>query len=170
MNLILCGLPYSGKTSVATKIAQARELPLIDTDRKLEALYYERTAESVSCREIYRRVGEKAFRELESEVIMSLKGTESSVIAIGGGTLINPANVRLLKSIGTLIYLQAHIDTLLERILASEVPAYLRGDDPRQMFQKLVEERLSTIEGAADVTIDTDTLTIDDITQEILTY
>lgn len=170
MNLILCGLPFSGKTSVATKIAQTTKKPLVDTDRKLEALYYERTGESVSCREIYRRIGEKAFRELESEVVFGLKGIENSVIAIGGGTLIDPVNVRLLKSIGTLIYLQANIDTLLERILSSEVPAYLRGDDPRQMFQKLVDERLSAIEGAADITIDTDTLTVDDITQEILTY
>ena len=59
MNLILCGLPASGKTSVGKRVAEKMGRPFIDTDHLIEA------AHQATCRELFLLSGEEAFREME---------------------------------------------------------------------------------------------------------
>ena len=94
MNLILCGLPMSGKTTVGKLLAQHLKWDFIDTDRCLEKAYEQQSGEFLSCREIYKKLGEGPFRVLEQERLAALAVNGSSVIALGGGCLKEPQNRR----------------------------------------------------------------------------
>ncbi|MGL4348359.1 MAG: shikimate kinase [Chlamydiales bacterium] len=88
MNIILFGLPRSGKTTIGQKLAVNLSLSFIDTDRIIEKLYQKRFKSPYSCREIYQKFGEKKFRILESEAIFSLQNQSNTVIALGGGLFV----------------------------------------------------------------------------------
>lgn len=109
MNLILCGLKGSGKSTVGKLLAAKLQLYFIDTDALIES------ACGLSCRTLYKQRGEAFFRFAEAEQIASLKGTTNSVIALGGGSLQNAQTRLLVQQLGTLIYLACAQDTLDQR-------------------------------------------------------
>lgn len=97
MNITLCGLPMSGKSTIGMLIAEKLNRKFIDTDRLIENTYNLTKNKKYTCRQIYFLEGEKVFRRLEDHQISSLKNTKNSIIAIGGGSLLNPDNIRILK-------------------------------------------------------------------------
>jgi shikimate kinase len=152
-SIILCGPPYTGKTTLGQQAAAKLRWTFIDTDRLLEKYY----GVEITCREIYRMEGEEQFRRLESQAIATLKGSHKCVIALGGGTFNLPENARFLKTLGSLYYLKTPFDILLKRLLAAPLPSYLENEiDPVQAFRRLVEARSKVYEMHADKVIDTD--------------
>ena len=117
-NLILFGFKGSGKTYFGKLLAQTAETLFFDTDQLIEK------EQRTPVRELYRRLGEKTFRELESKIVRDLSEMKNSVIAVGGGTVLSPENVRLLEQLGQMIYLDAPTETLKKRIGR---PAFLKG-------------------------------------------
>lgn len=160
MNIILCGLPMSGKTTVGALLAEKLKRKFIDTDRLIE--------DGRSCREIYREVGEENFRKLESEQIRKLIICKNCVIALGGGSLIAEENRNLLHKIGTIIYLKASTDTLWGRISQYETPSYLAGSDPKKKFQEMTKNRILIYEQSATYCIDIENLSPNEAADAIL--
>ena len=113
----------------------------VDTDALMEG----RQGDSV--KGIFEKEGERGFRQLEQEVIFSLKGVEGHVIALGGGSLVDPKNCEFLQSLGLVVYLKANPLVLLER----GVPCFVKGEGD---FQKLVRERIAGYEEVADLIVD----------------
>jgi len=150
MNLILCGLPRSGKSRVGELLAKELDRPFIDSDSLIETAYMQATGEQLACAEIYRMEGERAFRYLEKKVILSLKGAEESIIAVGGGALADRENRDLLKALGKLLYLKVDTGAVLERILEEKIPAFCQSEE---QFRKLAESRIPQYEEAADFAI-----------------
>lgn len=155
MNIILCGLPLSGKTTVGKRLAEKIKWPFIDTDVLIEQAYGEKTEHLFTCRKIYRNEGEQPFRELERQQIATLKDTVSTVIAVGGGSLNEQENTKILRSIGQLVYLKVAVDVLWERMKKRGIPAYLNSNYPQKSFYELADTRVHQYEKAADFTIDT---------------
>ncbi len=150
----------SGKTTIGKRVAEKLGWNFIDTDRLIEQV------RGSPCRAIFLAEGEKAFRELEKEQIASLQGVSKSVIAVGGGSLNDPDNVRNLQANGKLVYLQAPLNRLLERM--QEIPAYLDRRDPEKSFAELAKRRLPLYEKAAHAIIDTGCLSESEVVAAIL--
>ena len=84
MNTILCGLPGTGKSTVAQILAKHLNCPVYETDKALEARYEEDSGEKATCREIQIKFGEGYYRQLEQRVLLDFSG-EKWVIDTGGG-------------------------------------------------------------------------------------
>lgn len=168
MNTILCGMPMCGKTTIGKMLAKELGCLFTDTDRLIENAYIANTGKELTCRQIYQIEGESFFRNLEKKELNSLKFLENSIISIGGGCLSDSSNAALLKSIGSLIYLKTPIEILWERVQWKGIPAYLEQNDPKKAFEKIANNRASIYEAIADVIIETENLSKEEIASAIL--
>lgn len=143
MNLILCGLPRSGKSTIAKMLAEQLHLQWIDTDKLIEMLHG-------SVADLYLKKGESAFRLIEEQVIQSLDGVEGAVISVGGGALMSAKNRSILKNLGSVIYIKTPLELIQQR-LDSE------GAKPRFLekisLQELAQKRCPDYEDTADLVI-----------------
>ena len=142
-NIVLIGMPTSGKSSIGALLARKTGRKLFDTD--------EITAkrEGKSVQEIFAFGGETEFRKAENKTIFDLAGQTGCIIATGGGTILNAENVRLLKKNGKLFFL----DRPLALLSASDDrPLSTRRAELEQMYEK----RLPLYLAAADERIQND--------------
>lgn len=143
-NIVLTGMPGSGKTTVGTLLAKALDRPYWDTD----ALITGKTGQTPA--QIIQAQGERAFRDVETEVIREVSARTGSVIATGGGAILRDENVELLRMNGKLCFLDRPVQQLLptdDRPLSSTKEAIL------QRYQERYPIYLST----ADTVIDNST-------------
>lgn len=167
MNLILFGFKSCGKTTLGKIIATRLNRPFLDTDRLVEHLYYTRTGEEMNFRNIFKTVGEDGFRALETDVLQQLKRAKNAIIALGGGLILNPKNAASLAKMGQLVYLKLSKQTLKNRILGRDIPAYLDPLDPEGSFERMYIERQATYETIPAVSIDLETKTQDQVVLQI---
>jgi shikimate dehydrogenase len=153
-NIVLIGMPGSGKSTVGKQLADAMGRPFLDTD----ALIVERTGKAIS--DIFAEVGEAGFREIESEVVKDTANNSTGcVIATGGGAILRDDNVRALARGGRIYFLDRPLEALLpteDRPLASTADAirrryaeryerYCATADVRVENGRAVEEAVSMI-------------------------
>lgn len=167
-NIILCGLQKSGKSTIGKALSVELNRPFFDTDRLVEQAYAEKTGCTLTCREIFIKEGQVAFRTLEKQQIASLVSVKQSVIALGGGSLIDPDSAVLLQTMGTLVYLKTPSPVIWNRIRAADLPAHLDVVDPEKSFKAMVEQRLPLYETYATHTVDTNGCTVDQLKVAIL--
>ena len=141
MNLVLCGPPFSGKSTVSQLVAEHLDWELLDTDLLIEKKV------GLSCRDLYLEMGEEVFRATEREVLDTLTHVQHKVIALGGGV----TDVDLVKKLGLVFYLQLPVEVLWDRMmLVPEKPAYLSETDPFKEFSERISSRLSLYEAMAE--------------------
>ena len=99
-NIVLIGMPGSGKTTLGLELSRIMKRKFYDTD----SLIFEREEKSPS--EIINEMGEEYFRNLESKVCAELSSVSNGIIATGGGAVLREENVRLLKHVPMLITMQ----------------------------------------------------------------
>ncbi len=167
MRIVLMGYRGSGKTSVGGKLAERLGLPFFDTD----ALIAERSGRTV--REIVAEGGWKAFRNLENRVIAELPKVPG-IVALGGGAVLDGANVEVLKVEGFFVWLTAGSDVLLERLGADgrteEQRPPLAGGGLREEAERVLRERAPVYRRVADLAIDTSGRTADEVAEMIAAY
>lgn len=135
----LAGFMGCGKTTVGQLLARQMGWHFAD----LDALIEERAGLAISA--IFERLGEPAFRELETKVLERTLGEavareRSTVIALGGGTVAQPQNMALLRNTGgVLVWLHCPIEELLARCATIQNRPLFRDE---QSFRKLYEQRL----------------------------
>jgi shikimate kinase len=113
-HLFLIGYRGSGKSSVGRALSTVMDRPFVDTDASVE----DRVGKSIA--EIFLHDGETVFRDLESEAIASLKVKLPSVVSLGGGAILRPANRQRLRELGRSVWLRASATCLADRIAADE--------------------------------------------------
>ncbi len=153
MNIILIGMPASGKTTVGKALAEKLSKSFVDTD----ALIVEAAGKPIP--EIFAQSGEKAFREMESNVIFEISKANKKIIATGGGAVLNKKNIDNLKGNGRVYFINRPLDMLIttnDRPLSSN-----RAD-----LEKRYNERYSLYTEYADVIID-GSGTIEEVAQRI---
>ncbi|MGN1085261.1 MAG: shikimate kinase [Lachnospiraceae bacterium] len=161
-NIVLIGFMGCGKSTVGKKLANALQYRFLDTD----ALIEETCQKEIS--RIFAEDGEAAFRQAETDTLRGLKKeAEHCVIATGGGMPMREENARYLREIGTVIFLEAEIETILERLQDDTQRPLAAGEDREQRLKKLYAERLPVYRAAADVCIDTEGKSFYGIIQEI---
>ncbi|MCR4727102.1 MAG: shikimate dehydrogenase [Lachnospiraceae bacterium] len=98
-NLILTGMPGSGKSTVGKLIAERFSLDFIDTDEEIVR------REGREIKDIFETDGEAYFRNAESDVILSLSKEKNKLISTGGGAVLRSCNVENLRKNGTVVFL-----------------------------------------------------------------
>lgn len=106
LNLVLIGMPGSGKSCVGRALAGSMDRPFIDCDREIER----RAGRSIP--QIFADSGEAAFRALEAQVIAEVGREKGAVIATGGGAILREDNVRNLRQNGVVLLLKRDLDAL----------------------------------------------------------
>lgn len=105
-NLVLAGMPGSGKTTVGKALAALSGNPFIDLDAEIV-----RRA-GVPIPEIFARQGEEIFRSLESQVLAEVCGKSGQVIATGGGAILRPENRTAMRRTGRVYHLHRDVRQL----------------------------------------------------------
>jgi len=141
MNLILFGFKGCGKTHFGKLLAIKMHRPFIDIDDLISELHAKETGKRCRAREVHAALGDRGFRSLESQAVHTLQGIENSIIALGGGTVMDPKNVELLQKIGALVYLKTGPEKLKKRMSKDEIPSFLDKNDPEGSFLRMIHER-----------------------------
>jgi shikimate kinase len=156
-SIVLVGMMAAGKTSVGRRLAECRGWEFFDSDRQIEAM----TGRTVA--EIWRTDGEAAFRRLEAQVLAdALASTTPRVIAAAGGTVLDEANRRLMQLHHPVVWLRARPETLAGR-LGSATHRPLLDEDPTGVLERLDAIRRPHYEEVADVVVDVDDLSAEQV-------
>lgn len=151
----------TGKSAVGRQLARRLRRDFLDTDQwiRLEA--------GMSIPEIFRQFGETAFRDLETAAARHIASRSGLVVSTGGGMLGRDENLKVLRSNGVLICLQARPEVLLERTKPWEGRPMLKtAANPRQAIERLLAERAPRY-ALADWTLDTSDMEIGQVVNTI---
>ena len=152
-NIVLIGMPGSGKTTVGGELAALLGRELVDTDELVER----KAGRSIP--DIFAEDGEAAFRDLEQKAVFNAGSMQGKVIATGGGAVLRPENRLSLAANGFVVYLRRDTDRLaregrplslsgdLAAMLAARDPVYsafadlitINSGDPKTVATKIAE-------------------------------
>lgn len=155
MTLILIGFKGVGKTTFGRKVAHRLDWPFIDGDDLIKEKYSQ-THPLKEVPAIYQELKEEAFRELEYRSLKELKISCPSILAVGGGAILNSKTAQLLKKTGTLVYLAKSKERILKDLKKGRVPNTLIANDLEASFEIMYQQRLPLYEKWANAVIDTD--------------
>jgi shikimate kinase len=160
-NIALCGFMGTGKTSVGRIVAEQLRFAFLDTDTVIEA----RAGKTVA--EIFAEQGEAAFREWERRIAKELEMRDHSVIATGGGFIVNPDNLASLKQHALVVCLWASPDTIWSRVKSQNNRPLLNEADPLEKIRRLLAERAPCYK-QADVLLSTELRSPREVAQQVL--
>lgn len=160
--LILTGFMGSGKSFVGKIVAERLGYRFIDLDAEIVAVA------GCSINKIFARDGEQSFRALETSQLMRIlaKG-ERCVVATGGGAVISAANREVMRNRGVIINLKVSPEQVGDRLKGCTDRPLLAGDDSGERTKALMNER-EQFYADADIRIDTDGKSVEDVAAEIL--
>ena len=153
-------MPGSGKTTVSKCLGKLYNLMVVDTDEEI-VKKHGRIAD------IFEKYGESVFRDFETQAVEEVCSLKNAVISTGGGCLIREKNRELFKSTGKIVYLKATIQTLLSRVAGDTERPLLYGN-AEEKLKKLMGERAHIYEACADIVVDTDGLSPEQISKIIV--
>lgn len=133
--LVLVGMMGAGKSTIGRRLSGRLGLPFVDADEAIEE------AAGMTVQEIFDRYGEAAFRDGERRVIARLIDGAPKVVATGGGAFMQAETRQLILDRATAIWLDADIDTLVDRVSRREGRPLVKGKDPREVLTRLAAER-----------------------------
>jgi shikimate kinase/3-dehydroquinate synthase len=167
-NLVITGFSGTGKSLVAMEVALRLNWDFLDTDDEI----VKQTGKPIA--EIFRQDGEGKFRELEREMIRKACHQRQTVIAIGGGAIVDSQNYELLAKTGLIVCLEAKPETIYERLFReaarnpkTEVRPLLATDNPLERIRQLKASR-QPYYARADWTIHTDGLSVGEVAEEVI--
>jgi shikimate kinase len=159
MNIYLIGMMGSGKSTLGKSLSEKIQKPFIDLDSEIE----QTGGKSIS--EIFDIDGEEQFRKIETK---QLKQYSESIVACGGGIVLNDDNRKFINENGIAILLLASMGELAQRLSSSNNRPLLAEDNMKEALTKLWLERQLDYLDTANFTIKTDGKNPAQLTEEIL--
>jgi|TARA_B110000495_G_scaffold98692_1_gene85364 shikimate kinase len=161
MNYYLIGMMGSGKSTVGKLLAKKLETPFLDLDHYIEV------KNNKSINDIFKEKGENYFRQLETNALSEIKGSEI-VVACGGGIILNHENRKKISSNGKVVFLKASISSLIKRLLSNKDRPLLNDKNIENELIKIWNERKNYYNETAEITINTDGYTPESISSLII--
>lgn len=150
-NIILIGFMGCGKTTVGIRLSYRIRKVLEDTDKRIER------EQGRTISEIFEAEGEPYFRDLETKLLQKLiQEKYQRIISTGGGLPVREENRKLLRELGTVIYLRIKPETVYQRLKNDKTRPLLQCEDPLAKIRELMEQRMPLYEEAAHIVIDVD--------------
>ncbi|MFZ5452832.1 MAG: shikimate kinase [Thermodesulfobacteriota bacterium] len=164
-NLVLIGYRATGKTEVGALLAKKLGRPLVDLDQFLEAEMGQTITALVADQ------GWAEFRRREKEIVARFSQTGGQVLATGGGVVLDPENVALLRKTGVVVWLQADPHTIRGRLSRDRVQEdqrpSLTGGGTLDEVEEVLNTRRPLYAAAAHVVIDTTGQSIDQVVEKV---
>jgi shikimate kinase len=164
--IALVGYRGVGKTTIAQRLARELAWDWIDADVEIEL----RAGKSIA--QIFADDGEPAFRDLEAAVVAELCPRPRTVVALGGGAVLRPANRQAIARCGAVVWLQASTEAIDARLAADPTTAARRPNltnaGGRTEIERLLAERAPIYAACATLVVDTQDKTPAAIAGEIL--
>jgi shikimate kinase len=160
-NLTLVGLMGAGKSVIGKLVAQALNVPFVDTDAEIEKV------SRMTISELFAAYGETEFRALETRVIERLLKQGQRVVSTGGGAFINEATRAQIKAGGVSLWLKADLEVLWERVNRRDHRPLLKTENPKQTLENLMIQRYP-IYAEADLTVLSHNVRKDVMVNEVL--
>lgn len=154
----------AGKSTVARYLHTHYGMEWMEMDQEIEK------KEGIPISEIFRLKGEPYFRELETELLLSLADKKNMVVSCGGGVPLRERNVEAMKKSGAVIFLTARPETILERVKDCHDRPLLEGHKDVAYISGLLEQRREKYEAAADILMATDGRKAAEIGAEIYAF
>ena len=148
--IFLVGPMGAGKTTIGRYLANALQLPFVDTDHEIE----QRSGADIPW--IFDVEGEQGFRDREHRVLYDICQSSPAVIATGGGIVIRDENRQLLNQSGTSVFLQTSVSQQLRRTGNDRSRPLLNEGDPVQTLKNLMTIREPLYQEVADIIITTE--------------
>ncbi len=161
-SFFLVGPMGAGKSTIGRQLARCLKLKFIDSDREIEI----RTGVDIPL--IFELEGESGFRKRERKVIDELTARPGTILATGGGAVMDKLNRQRLASRGHVIYLHTSIEQQLRRTAHDRNRPLLQTANPKRTLQELMELRDPLYREIADWVIETDGCRVRDVVQQIV--
>jgi len=167
-HVMLIGMMGAGKSTVGAECARRLDRAFVDTDELIAAT----AGRSIS--EIFASDGEEVFRAMERAAVADVCASPAPlVIAAGGGAMLDPVNRRVAGTCATVVWLRADPGELAQRIVAQYAEAgterpLLATTDPVASIERLTTLRTDAYAAAADVVVDTDDDSVEEVADAIL--
>lgn len=162
-NIYLTGFMGTGKTSAGQEIARCLGLKFIDLDELIVK------KEGRSINDVFAQAGEPYFRKAEKETLKEVSQGASQVVSCGGGIVIDPENIAIMKQSGRFIAFTARPEVIFERIKKETHRPLLNTADPLARIKELLNIRKPYYD-QAEFLIDTSDISILEVAQKILDF
>ena len=137
-NIVLTGMPASGKSTISLLLKQSLSRNTYDTDDIIK------NTRNTEIPEIFKNEGEDAFRDYETTAIKEVSQLNNAIIATGGGAILRPENIRMLKQNGVIFFIDRPLEKLvptIDRPLASDLEAIAKRYNERyDIYRKTADE------------------------------
>lgn len=161
--VVLIGYMGAGKSTVGQALAEQIAVPFWDMDAVIEEKQGRRIVD------IFAENGEDYFRRLETECFRELLEQKGAcVLSAGGGLPLRRENRELLRKMGCAVYLQVTKKTVLERLKEDKSRPLLQVEDKEAKVEEMIRMRHPIYLEAADITVETDGRSVEEMVQEIL--
>lgn len=157
-NIVLIGMPGSGKSTIGVMLAKRLSYGFVDTDILIQL------SEHRPLQDIVDSDGYMVLRNIEERIILDLN-CHRQVIATGGSAVYSQKAALHLQALGTIVFLNVNIDTLLSRISDMKTRGIARRPD--QSFEDLFAERSALYKKYAEITIECSALNHEEVSDVI---
>ncbi|AEV68439.1 shikimate kinase [Acetivibrio clariflavus] len=155
-NIVLIGMPSSGKSTIGKPLSKELNMQFIDTD----SLIFER--EKRALKDIVNEDGLERFLQIQENIILEIDA-ENHVISTGGSVVYNARAMEHLKKDGYVVFLDVKLDEINSRLKSGR--RFARN--PNQSFEDLYKERLPLYQKYANITIDCSNKSVELLVKEI---
>lgn len=161
-NIILVGMPASGKTTIGRLLSEKMpDYTFIDTDTIVEK------TQGMKIYEIFDKYSEDYFRKLEYNAVKLACNGSKKIISVGGGAFENPDSRGRLLKFGQVFYLKSDLDVLYYRISEDTARPLLQVKNPKEVLESLLKKREENYH-KAHYTVDTNEMSEEGIVEFIL--
>ena len=160
-NIYLTGFMGTGKTSVGREIAGVLGLKFVDLDELIVK------KEGRCINDVFAQDGEPYFRKAEKEALREVSQANSQVVSCGGGIVIDPENIAIMKQSGRFIALTARPEVIFERIKKETHRPLLNTADPLARIKELLAIRKPYYD-QAEFVIDTSDISVQEVAEKVI--
>jgi shikimate kinase len=160
-NIYLVGFMATGKTCVGRELAAKKKMRFLDLDELIEL------KERRTISDIFAQDGEPCFRRIEKRTLKEVAREKNFVVACGGGIVIDPENIKVMRENGIIVCLKAKPEIILKRTAGTAHRPLLNVGEPKAQIEHLLKLR-APFYARADCTIDTSKLSPEQVVKEII--
>lgn len=158
-NIVLVGMPSCGKSTVGVVLAKTMNKGFVDTDILIQQ------REDCTLQEIINEKGNDYFHRVEEQVLLDFDG-ENYVVATGGSAIYFDRAMSHFKEKGKIVYLKVSLDTVLTRL--NNIKTRGVTLEKGQTLGDLYNQRIPLYEKHADIIIEADGLTVEEVVERIM--